>query len=46
MPEQGIGDDVERDQQAVVALYHRCPGGAAIGLVDRRADLGGRTDRG
>ena len=27
--EQGVGDDVERDEQAVVALYHRRPAGLA-----------------
>ena len=30
MPEQGVGDDMEGDQQPVVALYHRCPAGALI----------------
>ena len=28
--QQGVGDDVERNQQPVVAPYHRCPAGAAM----------------
>ena len=28
--QQGVGDDVKGDQQPIVALYHRCAGGAAM----------------
>ena len=37
--QQGVGDDVKRDQQPVVPLYHRCPGGAAIVSSMTCADL-------
>ena len=37
MPSSGIGDDVERDQQPVVPLYHRCPGGGGHRVVDHLA---------
>ena len=34
-----VGDQWKRDQQPVVALYHRCPGGGGHRVVDHGADL-------
>ncbi len=42
-PEHGIGDDVERDEQAIVSLQHRCPGGAAMASSITAIDLAGES---
>ena len=47
MPSSGVGDDVERDEQAVVALYHRAsPAGGHRCRVDGVSDVAARSARG